>query len=152
MFRNKRKLPLWLILGTVLLVALTACTAALSGSAVVANMPFDEQQEDFDEIIDEILPDLVENDTETSVSEGRNDVELLTIDDRPDRLRQLTRNWNTNWNLHTVEYSELLSGGPPRDGIRSIDDPKFIDPDQASAWLADNEPVIFLELNGDARA
>jgi len=152
MFRNKRKLPLWLILGMVSMVVLTACTAALSGSAVVANMPFNEQQEGLDQISDEILPDLVDNETETSISERGNDVELLTIDDRPDRLRQLTRNWNTNWNLHTVEYSELLSGGPPRDGIRSIDDPKFIDPEQASAWLADNEPVIFLELNGDARA
>ena len=38
MFRNKRKLPLWLILGMVSLVVLTACTAALGGSAVVADM------------------------------------------------------------------------------------------------------------------
>jgi hypothetical protein len=152
MFKNKRKLPLWLILGMVSLVVLTACTAALSGSAVVADIPFDEFKGATEDLIDESIPEIVESETETSISERRNDVELLTIDDRPDRLRQLTRNWNTNWNLHTVEYSELLSGGPPRDGIQSIDDPKFIDPDQASAWLADNEPVIFLELNGDARA
>jgi hypothetical protein len=152
MFRNKRNLPLLLILGVASLFVLTACTAALSGNAIVADSPSDELVGATNNIIDDSISGLAGNDAETSISEGRNDVDLLTVDDRPDRLRQLTRNWNTNWNLHTVEYSELLSGGPPRDGIRSIDDPKFIDPEQASAWLADNEPVIFLELNGDARA
>jgi hypothetical protein len=77
---------------------------------------------------------------------------VLTGDDRPDRLRGATSNWNTNWNKHTIEYDELLSGGPPRDGIPSIDDPTFVEPDDAASWLADNEPVIALEVDGDARA
>jgi hypothetical protein len=73
-------------------------------------------------------------------------------DDRPSRLRNATRSWNTNWSKRTIEYDELLSGGPPRDGIPSIDDPLFIRPDEAARWLADNEPVIALEIGGDARA
>jgi hypothetical protein len=73
-------------------------------------------------------------------------------DDRPARLRAATRGWNTNWEIHSIDYDELLSGGPPRDGIPSIDQPKFIGPDEAAAWLADNEPVIALEIGGDARA
>ncbi len=77
---------------------------------------------------------------------------IFTVDDRGERLRSLTRTWNTNWNLHTIDYSEILSGGPPRDGIPSIDDPKFITPEEAATWLADNEPVIAFEWNGDARA
>jgi hypothetical protein len=77
---------------------------------------------------------------------------ILTVDDRPDRLRALTSAWNTNWALHTIDYQEILSGGPPRDGIPSIDDPQFIDQAAAAAWLADNEPVISLEIDGDARA
>ena len=64
----------------------------------------------------------------------------LSEDDRPSRLRSATSSWNTNWNKHIIQYDELLSGGPPRDGIPSIDDPKFISPDEAAEWLADNDP------------
>jgi hypothetical protein len=77
---------------------------------------------------------------------------ILTEDDRSSRLRFATSGWNTNWNKHTIDYDELLSGGPPRDGIPSIDDPAFISPEEASDWLAGNEPVIALEIAGEARA
>ena len=77
---------------------------------------------------------------------------ILTDDDRSSRLRSLTASWGTNWNLHTVAYDEILSGGPPRDGIPAIDDPQFISSAEAETWLADNEPVIALEIEGDARA
>ena len=62
------------------------------------------------------------------------------------------RGWKTDFSRHTVPYSEILSGGPPRDGIPPVDDPKFISPEDASAWLGDQEPVIAFELNGDSRA
>ena len=62
------------------------------------------------------------------------------------------RGWKTDFSRHTVPYSEILSGGPPRDGIPPVDDPKFITPEDASAWLGDQEPVIAFELNGDSRA
>lgn len=38
------------------------------------------------------------------------------------------------------------------DSIPSIDQPKFISPKGAARWLADREPVVFLELGGRARA
>ena len=79
-------------------------------------------------------------------------VTILTEDDRPGRLKSATSTWNTDWNRHTIDYNELLSGGPPRDGIPSIDDPSFVSPSQAQAWLADNEPVIALDIDGEARA
>ena len=66
-------------------------------------------------------------------------------DDRPSRLRLVTSSWNTNWDKHIIDYDELLSGGPPRDGIPSIDDPRFVSPESASEWLANNEPVIALD-------
>jgi hypothetical protein len=77
---------------------------------------------------------------------------ILTEDDRPARLQGVTADWSTNWNRHTIEYDELLSGGPPRDGIPSIDEPRFIPAEEAAGWLAGNEPVIVLEVGGDARA
>ena len=62
------------------------------------------------------------------------------------------RGWQTDFSRHTLPYSEILSGGPPRDGIPPLDDPRFISPEDASKWLGDQEPVIAFELNGDARA
>ena len=77
---------------------------------------------------------------------------ILTEDDRSARLASLTSDWSTDWERHTIQYDEILSGGPPRDGIPSIDNPQFISPEEAEAWLAGVEPVIALEINGDARA
>lgn len=87
-------------------------------------------------------------------SPGANNIEVdvMTEDNRSDRLRNLTSSWNTNWERHTIPYNEILSGGPPRDGIPSVDNPIFIDYAEAEEWLQDQEPVISLELNGDARA
>ena len=82
----------------------------------------------------------------------------VTVEPDPDyesalrSARLSTRGWLTDFSRHTVPFSEILSGGPPRDGIPPIDDPKFITPEEASDWLGDQEPVIALELNGDARS
>ena len=67
-------------------------------------------------------------------------------------LRRVTIGWNTDWSMHSIEYRELLSGGPPRDGIPPIDQPKFVENKLAAQWLKPNDPVIALEINGDARA
>lgn len=87
-----------------------------------------------------------------SAEELGGDEEIMTEDDRPPQLRSITASWGTNWERHTVDYSEIISGGPPRDGIPSIDDPQFVSFEEAAEWLADSEPVIALEINGDARA
>lgn len=78
--------------------------------------------------------------------------DLFTTDDRSPNLTALTSSWGTNWERRTISTEELLSGGPPRDGIPSIDNPQFVAPAVAEAWLAGNEPVVVVDLNGDARA
>jgi hypothetical protein len=50
-----------------------------------------------------------------------------------------------------VDPTEIISGGPPPAGIPPIDEPKFL-PTAAVDFLADNEPVLALEIGGDARA
>ena len=60
--------------------------------------------------------------------------------------------WKTDFSRHLVPYGEILSGGPPKDGIPPIDDPKLIAPQDADKWLEGQEPVIAIEINGDARA
>jgi hypothetical protein len=159
-----RKLPIWLTLGVATVVLLTACSTLLSGAVAPVAVGGEGAATLLDdEIAAELLGDgSSEADAaaaaagaepiQSESSTGANKVTILTEDDRSAQLRTLTSSWNTNWNKHTVAYDEILSGGPPRDGIRSIDNPKFTDPAEAADWLADNEPVIALELNGDARA
>ncbi len=48
-----------------------------------------------------------------------------TNDNRSISLKVKTFSWNTNWNKRIINYNELLSGGPSRDGIPPIDKPKF---------------------------
>ena len=57
----------------------------------------------------------------------------------------------TDFSKTSVPFSEIVSGGPPKDGIPSIDDPKF-KPVSEIQDIADVEPVIGLEIMGDARA
>ena len=59
---------------------------------------------------------------------------------------------STNFCKHTIEYSEVFSGGPPPDGIPAIDDPIFESVDAADIWLEDKWPVMFFELGSEARA
>lgn len=57
----------------------------------------------------------------------------------------------TDFTVKSIPFSEILSGGPPRDGIPSIDDPKFIRIGDITDLEA-TEPVIGLIVNGKARA
>ncbi|MBI2046355.1 MAG: DUF3179 domain-containing protein [Parcubacteria group bacterium] len=52
---------------------------------------------------------------------------------------------------HSVPLSEIIGGGPPKDGIPSIDNPKFISAKDASKQLSDEEPGIALDIGGTAR-
>lgn len=58
----------------------------------------------------------------------------------------------TDFSKHSVPYSEILSGGPPKDGIPAIDEPRFISVDEADEWLRDREPVVFVQVGHEARA
>ncbi|HSI79643.1 MAG TPA: DUF3179 domain-containing (seleno)protein, partial [Solirubrobacterales bacterium] len=51
-----------------------------------------------------------------------------------------------------MPLDEFLSGGPPKDGIPSIDDPNFVSTEEAEDFLADREPVAVVEVGGEVRA
>ncbi len=63
-----------------------------------------------------------------------------------------TLQFKTDFSKHSVPYSEILSGGPPKDGIPAIDHPQFVTLGEADAWLRPVEPVIFFQIGDDARA
>jgi hypothetical protein len=50
-----------------------------------------------------------------------------------------------------VDLDEIRSGGPPPDGIPSIDEPTFLRPGEVD-FLEENEPVLALDIDGDVRA
>lgn len=58
----------------------------------------------------------------------------------------------TDFSLHSVPLEEMIEGGPGKDGIQSIDDPKFESMSDAAKWLNGNEPVIAYIVNGNAKA
>lgn len=57
----------------------------------------------------------------------------------------------TDWSMLAVDLDEVFSGGVPKDGIRSIDNPSFLPAAEQTA-LSGTEPVIGLVVNGVARA
>ena len=60
--------------------------------------------------------------------------------------------FNTDLSKHSIDLSTLKAGGPPKDGIPSIDNPSFVSMETASDWVAPEEPVILLEHEGTPRA
>lgn len=84
---------------------------------------------------------------------------LIRSDDRrpspaaagaPAGLSVSTEGWATDFSRHSVPLGEFSSGGPPRDGIPPIDEPRFTSASDARG--VDREPVIAVEVGGSARA
>jgi hypothetical protein len=53
---------------------------------------------------------------------------------------------------HIVPFDQIVSGGPPPDGIPSIDSPKFVSIEDGNKFLADSDKILGLNINGDIRA
>ena len=60
--------------------------------------------------------------------------------------------WTTDFTRASIAYDEIMTGGPPKDGIPSIDHPQFETVAGADAWLDDREPVQVVNINDDVRA
>jgi hypothetical protein len=63
-----------------------------------------------------------------------------------------TDSWRTDFSRHAVPLEEIVSGGPPKDGIPAIDRPRFVSARAANRWLKDQEPVMVVEHGGTAKA
>ena len=63
-----------------------------------------------------------------------------------------TREWtNTDFERNAVDFAEILSGGPPKDGIPAVDAPEFHAVGAETA-IDDREAVVAFALDGEARA
>ena len=63
-----------------------------------------------------------------------------------------TSEWTTDFTKHSVSFNEIMSGGPPKDGIPAIDKPRFDAVADADKWLQPREPVILFAHAGEGRA
>lgn len=57
----------------------------------------------------------------------------------------------TNGVKHSIPLDKIKGGGPPKDGIPSIDNPVFVDV-LGSHFMSDSDTVIGLEINGEVKA
>ena len=67
-------------------------------------------------------------------------------------LQFSTHGWTTDFSVTSVDFGEIMSGGPGKDGIPAINAPKFESLAAAAGWLDPESPVISLEIGGRARA
>lgn len=63
-----------------------------------------------------------------------------------------TGNWRTDFSASSVPFADIVSGGPPKDGIPAIDAPRFESIADARTWTDGLSPVIALEVDGEAKA
>ena len=84
----------------------------------------------------------------TGIAEPRT-VESVPVEGR---LPFSQRGWQTDFTKRTIDYQEIRSGGPPKDGIPALDRPTFESIAAAGDWLTDTDPVIVFEVEGQARA
>ena len=61
------------------------------------------------------------------------------------------KKFDTDFGRSTVYFDSIISGGPEKDGIPSIDEPVFEDVQAASQWITANEPVLLLVHEGRTR-
>ncbi len=52
---------------------------------------------------------------------------------------------------YIVDPEKIVGGGPPKDGIPSIDNPKFVPLEEADQWIEDNELVLGITYKGVKR-
>lgn len=65
--------------------------------------------------------------------------------------------WSSEWpktefSVTSIDFGEVLSGGPPKDGIPAIDKPEFVSNEKAQQWLDPLEPIIAVNIGDKARA
>ena len=49
--------------------------------------------------------------------------------------RGASAEFTTDFGTHSVSYDEILSGGPPKDGIPAVDTPNYVSVTEADEWL-----------------
>ena len=85
------------------------------------------------------------DDPNTTIKE----IEPMPAEEVPTEVGQSTRTISiTEGKKHSVPLSDIKGGGPTKDGIPSIDDPKFVSISEANEIIDDNNLGIAVSFNG----
>lgn len=122
----------------------------LIGAYVIFTQFFQESQKSSSDTPDnepieepkEVKPEDTETEEPDTAEQTSDDQIFMTLENLNDRLKDLPSDISDG----------LVRGGPPPEGIPAIDQPKFIEREEANEWLEPNEPVIWVEVDGVARA
>jgi hypothetical protein len=125
-------------------LVLSACTSAIQASG--EDSP-GKQTQGTDP---ETTPIVLET-TDTLVESEETNIEIVFLPEEPPPSGA-EREFFTDFSKHTIPYSEILSGGPQKDGIPAVDNPKFVSVSEANDWLAPEEPVIVVVVGDSAKA
>lgn len=93
-------------------------------------------------------------DNTTNLEDSGNKVIEKDMNEKVTKKQQLTSSrkvFITDGVKHSIPLNEIIGGGPPKDGIPSIDNPKFIAPDNVGDNLDEDSIGLGLVINGDAR-
>lgn len=142
---------------TVLSLALLLLGAACRSSVNEGSAPLPSATATNNSALAPETPTLTANGSDTTSSATAEDpipptVASLTPQDSNERIPPGAQNeFSTDFTIHSISYSEILSGGPPKDGIPAIDDPQFVTVSEANEWLGELEPVIVFQEGEDTR-
>jgi len=80
----------------------------------------------------------------------------LTLENNLMAEKEPTQNFinsglRTNTSISSIPLDQILSGGPPKDGIPSINDPKFISISEASEIENPDQEGLSVVINGEAK-
>lgn len=89
------------------------------------------------------IPQLTQNDSTKNA-----DIEQPSMTSQEQGLSQIQV---TNGIKHIVSLDKIKSGGPPKDGIPSIDKPDFVAASEVN-FVSDDDLVIGLRINGETKA
>ncbi len=121
------------------LIVLTASIALIAAACSSAS------SSDEPTSTDATAPATTPQETPTSTTAFVNNGEL------PEGTSALDNRYDDAFPEPLIDPADVLSGGPPPDGIPPIDNPEFISVADADDWLNDVEPVLVVDVEGDVR-
>jgi hypothetical protein len=87
----------------------------------------------------------------TPATTGTSSTLVAAPRDLPDGPSALNDRFDESFPEPLIDPADIISGGPPPDGIPPVDDPQFVSVAAADEWLNDPEPVLVVDIDGDVR-
>ncbi len=94
-----------------------------------------------------ILTVAISSGCRNELEEGIKKIPELTEKEKEENIKLTERGVK-----YLVDPEKIISGGPPKDGIPSIDNPKYISVNKADKDIQDNELILGIDYKGVERA